>query len=179
MSCVPCPCDAFGVTGRIQCPILTNLMAQPPRLGQLYATTISVFEALPKLTAGVEENLQSAVTPWFMKIGIALTLPWLIIMFIILYILQRSSIISYDLMIICILCALFLVSCALAYLYTVVTPIVNNGLEKVLTPISENWEKYKSEIVPDIISSYIGCEYCSSSTFGCTSSCGGICGATC
>lgn len=179
MSCVPCPCDALGVTGRIQCPILTNLMADPPRLGQLYATAITTIDNLPIIFNGVEDNLQAAVTPWFLKIGIALSLPWIIIAFITLYILYRNSIINYDLFVVAILCMLFVVGCALVYLYNVVYTVVSQAINKITEPIVDNWNEHKADIVPDIISSYIGCVYCESSTFGCTNNCGGLCNGAC
>lgn len=71
MSCVPCVCDLLGLTGafeRYECGYINNeLLASPPRLGQLYTTLYTAGTYVPVLAGGVSTLLQRDLTLWFLS----------------------------------------------------------------------------------------------------------------
>lgn len=177
-NCVPCPCDLLGLTPPL-CGTTVRVFENPPRLGQLYTALYTGISDVPTILKGSENIIQNDITDLFIRIGIALIIPTILIFFIIICLLISSGIVNMMTGIIIILLMLFVFSLALVYLYWDINDQVDIIATKVKYNIEDNWNDNKETIINDVLNSYLTCGYCESTINGCTTNCGGICNGAC
>jgi hypothetical protein len=177
MSCVPCPCDLFKITNPIQCAAVNTTFTDPPRLGQLYSGLYSAATYVPEIIEGIPQIIQSDLTSWGVKLGLAVVLPWLIMFIILFIIMAGQGLITYGVALILAILVIALTIISLIFIYYETKTLVVNFGPQVQEKLSSNWDEKKEDIVPEILNSYLDCSYCNSSIFGCTASCGGVCNA--
>jgi len=177
MSCVPCPCDLFKITNRVQCTAVNSAFGDPPRLGQLYSGAYTTAIHVPDIIEGIPQMIQADLIQWGIKLALSIVFPWVIMFIILFIILGRKGIITYDMAIMLIVLVVILTIIALAYVYFETQTLLINFGPQVQKKLSDNWNTKKEQIVPQILDSYLNCSYCDSTTPGCDKSCGGICNA--
>lgn len=171
MTCVPCPCDLLGIDNPIECNAISTVFQNPPRLGQLYSALYTANTYLPEITDGLATLIQSDLTSVMFKLGIALTLPWILVILILLIVLAQSGAITPEVTIVLIIMMMIVVLFAIIFFYTFATYALFDTPTEVLAKLSDNWDENKDEAIPDILTSYLNCSYCSSTTRGCDSNC--------
>ena len=176
MSCVPCPCDFFKITDEFECEILSNTFQDPPRLGQLYSGIYTTATYVPEIFEGVPSMLQRDLTSWFLKVSLAFILPWIIVFIILFLVMARRGLITFDTTFMLIVVVIIIAIIAMAFVYWETTGVVTSLRTQIYDQVISNWDAKKGVIVPAIRTSYLDCPYCSSSTLGCRSTCGGVCG---
>lgn len=178
-SCIPCPCDFFGITGPFVCDVINKILEIPPRLGQLYTGIFTGIEAIPELVNGAPGIIETNITAWFLELALALILPWIIVFIVLFFLMSHHKLISTGYAIILTIFTIVLGIISLVFIFLNTLYIFTFLTDQVRQQILNNWNANKDTIFFNIFNNYGTCAYCPSDTFGCTTNCGGICQGGC
>lgn len=192
MSCVPCPCTAFGIFDTTECFELLSLLLFPPRLGQLYSGLYSTVNQIPVLTDGIIPIVQDSVVTWVIELLLALVLPWVILFIVIYFVLVGKGVISYGYLAILTILTIIIAAISIIFIYLNTSFVFTSLFSQVQQRFTNNWQANSASITTNVVNAYVGCTYCACipdlnnpasvpicafcNSFG---SCGGICRADC
>jgi len=176
MSCIPCPCNFFGITDPHDCADINFVLEQSPTLSQIYTVAYQGVSSSSLVFGGVSEQIQTDLTTLFVRLSFALVIPWAV-MFIVLFILLAvRGVITYHTAIMLIILVLFAAFVVIIFVISDTLFIIQNLRTEITNKINSNWKANGAQFSEQLIDAYCICTYCTGGIKGCPPNCGGECG---
>lgn len=170
-SSVPCPCDLLGADGMLECGLVSTAFSDVPKIGQLYSALHSFKDRLPIILEGVSSIVETEGKKLGTGIIAAIVLPWMLMFVLIIMVLFFSHVITIEVMGILVIMVLAFSLLGAICMFDIVRRTSNNMTSKSLDTIKNNWTNKKKDIVLDIATSYINCNYSDSDNPICADTC--------
>lgn len=152
LGCIP---DMADNVPPIYQGIVPTLKCCQPNGNQIYSVLYAAGQGANAVLSDVPSSVKSDLESWYFRLGIALTLPWVIGFIIILVTLIVTNVISIASGIGIILVVIILAGISLAYVFYDASRTASNTYNTALNTVNENWDDFKSDISGHIIDAYL------------------------